>query len=368
MQVTPDFAAFHQYCSQLTSSLRALGLLIITEPAKSFARKSIASKAQIVHLHWLHSFSLSDQAQIGAMQVAWASLGLLWQLCYLQLAGVKICWTVHELTIPESNFPVVDHLMNIAMVRLSNTIIVHCNKAKSILLENYGQNSEGKVKVVPHGPFFSVQNSITQDEARTKLNLKKDQLVFLFFGVIRPYKGITEFVTQFLAHPNDAQLIIVGNPLVDRPIGKQYFENLCRQIEKADNITLIDRYIDDDEIELYMNCCDIAVFPYIDVLTSGAILMAMTFAKPCLVSNVGCIPETLDANGAFFYDVNVPGGLSKALSGCFNGKARLKEMGLHNRKRCADNTWTEIARLTQAAYQSAMTKTEPMIRSGDHGG
>ncbi len=49
-----------------------------------------------------------------------------------------------------------------------------------------------------------------------------------------------------------------------------------------------------------MNASDIVAFPYLEGMTSGALIMAMGFGKPCIASRIGCIDQTTDSQGAFF--------------------------------------------------------------------
>jgi len=60
-----------------------------------------------------------------------------------------------------------------------------------------------------------------------------------------------------------------------------------------------------------MNACDVVVFPYQEILTSGAVILAMSFGRACVAPRLGCIQDVLDDKGAFIYEPSNKAGLFK---------------------------------------------------------
>jgi glycosyltransferase involved in cell wall biosynthesis len=101
-----------------------------------------------------------------------------------------------------------------------------------------------------------------------------------------------------------------------------------------------------------MNAADVVVLPYAGILTSGTLLLAMSFAKAVIAPRIGCIPEVVDTRGAFMYEPGngaaLTGALQRALS------ADLTAMGLYNRRIVQEYDWDTIAARTREVYARAL--------------
>ena len=206
---------------------------------------------------------------------------------------------------------------------------------------------------MPHGNYIDCyKNEVGRVESRQTLDILKAKTAILFFGLIRPYKGVLELVDIFnQSSIEDAELIIVGKVWSDS-IGQ---EDILRQkASKANNIKFIPGFVPDEEIQLYMNACDVVAFPYRDILTSGAVLLAMSFGKACIAPRIGCISEVLDDEGAFLYDPEDEEGLSHAVKASIERKSMLISMGEHNRKLAEQYDWNSIADMTYEAYKHSL--------------
>jgi glycosyltransferase involved in cell wall biosynthesis len=93
------------------------------------------------------------------------------------------------------------------------------------------------------------------------------------------------------------------------------------------------------------------VFPYTKALTSGALILAMSFGRACIAPRMGAIADTLNAEGGFLYEPAEPAALRNALVAADAAAPRLTEMGAHNFERARQWGWDEAARATAAAYR-----------------
>ena len=79
-----------------------------------------------------------------------------------------------------------------------------------------------------------------------------------------------------------------------------------------------------------MNACDVVVFPYRDTLTSGAVVLAMSFARACIAPRRGCLAALLDRAGGFLYDPDRSRWPRQRLAAGHRSRDQLPEMGRHN--------------------------------------
>lgn len=338
------------YQEQLTQNLERLGVPVSLVPARAFSRPgaAIGLRCDVLHLHWLQAFVVGRN-----VAAAWIKCAVfIAQLVYLRFRGVKLVWTIHELRDHERQNPVLDRLCTKIVSGLCHAAIVHCNAAKDAAMTELRLKRD-RIRVVPHGNYVDwYPNHVGRAEARRSLGIPENALVFLFIGIIKPYKGVFELIEAFSRIPRgDVFLVITGKP---------YRENLARDLqartEGKANIKFYPEFTPDEKVQVYLNACDCTVFPYRDILTSGSALLSMTFGRACIAPRIGCLTEDLDGEGGFLYDPGAHDALHRALLEAIERRDDLPAMGRHNRARAGRSSWEGIAEKTLAVYTSCVSK------------
>lgn len=303
-------------------------------------------RVDIIHLHWLHPFLIGNSR----VRTIVKSLLFISQLLIVKIVGIKLVWTVHNLKNHENRYTEIELFFSRIVAQFADAIIAHCEAAKQDIQRVFNVRRKDKIVVIPHGTYSNIyKNAISQEEARNRLNLLSTDLTFLFFGKIRPYKGALELIDSFQKLENNcAKLIMAGRPW------PQVVELLRKKVEGNSNIRLVLRVIPDDEIQIYMNAADIMVFPYRDVLTSGAVILGMSFGKAIIAPGIGCITEILNSSGAFLYDTAREDALLDAMKKALVSKAKLQEMGNYNLRLAKKLDWRNIAELTHRVYETCL--------------
>lgn len=168
----------------------------------------------------------------------------------------------------------------------ADRLIVHNQFSKSELVSNL-QVSSIRVSVIPHGNYRHVYpNLVERDAARAQLGWRSDEKILLFFGQIKGVKRLDLLLDAFagvLEKQPDARLVIAGK-VVDVP-----FAHYQAQMEKlgiVEKCTCLVRYIKNEEVPLFYAASDLVVLPYERIYQSGVLLMAMSFSKPVVVSDI----------------------------------------------------------------------------------
>jgi glycosyltransferase involved in cell wall biosynthesis len=167
----------------------------------------------------------------------------------------------------------------------------------------------GRVRVIPHGAFDYLTRQ--PDEAPLPPELAEvTDPVILFFGLIRPYKGVDVLLDAFRS-VTDAELWIVG-----RPLGVS-LDALREQASRVPGpVRFVPRFVSDRELPAYFRRADVVALPHRDAEQSGVLFAALAFGKPIAMSDVGGFGEVA-ATGA---GTLVPPGDADALA------ARLQEL------------------------------------------
>jgi glycosyltransferase involved in cell wall biosynthesis len=238
---------------------------------------------------------------------------------YLRLAryatrlGAKIILEWHEgQDVGEAAMPIARRYVQTVMPRLLSLVdahVVHSDFDRKAIPAAYSLG-DAMVRVMPHGPYHHLVTSA----AAPAVACADSPFRLLYFGVIRPYKGVEDLVTAFsLLDREEAsqfRLSIVGETWEGCTAPD---EAIARSPHK-DLIERVDRYVSDEELGEYVAQADAVVLPYHRSSLSGPLLIAMTAGLPTIVTAVGGLSEVVeDYAGAVLVPPQDPVALRDAL-------------------------------------------------------
>lgn len=245
--------------------------------------RRLRGEQSLLHHHWFEFHNLRTL------------LNALWKLFWLslyRLAGGKIVWTIHNRLPHQGHFPALNRRLRRIWARLPHQIHLHCRSAGRIAGPELGIAAE-KFFVVPHPPYPA--RLLPREEARRQLQeaypeitLPENGPLLLMFGYIARYKGILEAVEIFRALAGRGRLLVAG------PVkwgNAEYGAALRASAAQDPRIVLIDRFIPEDHVPLFLNGADFLLFNYQDILNSGGVVLARSYRRPVIVPDMGCLQE-----------------------------------------------------------------------------
>lgn len=141
-----------------------------------------------------------------------------------------------------------------------------------------------------HPTYASLAGELPKrEQARATLGLKGK--VLLFFGFVRPYKGLDVLLNAMPAvlKQHDAQLVIAGEFWKDK-------DSYLQQIKRhgiGEHVTIFDSYIPNEEVGRYFAAADLVVQPYRSATGSGISQLAYGAQKPVVATSVGNLDEVI---------------------------------------------------------------------------
>ncbi len=129
---------------------------------------------------------------------------------------------------------------------------------------------------------------VARDEARRKLGFGPDEKIALFFGHVRPFKGLDLALRAWKSLKSGATLVVAGEFWWD---DEETYRKIAREEGIEERVRFEPRFIPDEEIALWFGAADVVLAPYRTEAQSGVVLTAFHFERPVIASTVGGMPE-----------------------------------------------------------------------------
>ena len=143
-----------------------------------------------------------------------------------------------------------------------------------------------------HHPTYGMfrTRNLSRTDARAELGVSGN--VMLFFGFVRPYKGLRYLLEAMplILKEIDATLMVVG----------EFWNNedemraLAESLGIADHVRFDARYVPNEAVEAYFAASDLVVLPYVTATGSGIVQTAYAMGRPVLATRVGGLLDVVD--------------------------------------------------------------------------
>jgi len=249
------------------------------------------ARPRIFHIRWNNRIELFDRTLL---------------MCFYRVLGKKVVLTAHNVNTRrrDADDSAVNRFTLRIQYRLANHILVHTENMKREVMSVFGVPA-ARVTTVAYGINNAVPNTrLTSAEARQALGIRDTEKVILFFGRIRPYKGLEYLIDGFGRLPrggHDYRLIIAGRADKASPYWASVLDQI-RKHEQSGGVLLYPEFIPDHEVETYFKAADVLVLPYRNIYQSGILFLALSFGLPVLTSDVGSLKDEIvkGRNGCVF--------------------------------------------------------------------
>jgi glycosyltransferase involved in cell wall biosynthesis len=223
-----------------------------------------------------------------------------------------------------------------------DAVIAHSEHSARRLREEVGLDP-GRVRVIPHGAFDYL-TALPEERPLPPELEGAEGPVILFFGLLRPYKGLDVLLRAF-RRVEGAELWIVGNPRIDvAPL-----RSLAA--EAPGRVRFLTRFVDDAEIPALFRRSDLLVLPYLDVEHSGVLYTGLAFGKAMVLSELGGFPEVAAAGGGRLVAPGDERALASALSDLLGDEATRAELEAGAARLAAGPySWDAVASQTMELY------------------
>jgi len=223
--------------------------------------------------------------------------------------GAKVVIEFHEsLDTAEDKFALFSRYVNLVaprLFRMADQYVVHSEFDRNLIVGRFGLPADA-FHVVPHAGYDTYEGT----SAGAQREAPDGVLNLLYFGIIRPFKGVEDLVRAYEGIPEDQAdrfwLTVVGETWEGHTLPTE----LIAASPRRDRITFVNRYVQDDEVDGFFRGADVVVLPYHRSSMSGPLHVAMNYGRPVVVTSVGGLVEAASGyGGAVFVEPQDPDSL-----------------------------------------------------------
>ena len=235
-------------------------------------------------------------------------------------------------TIPPEKRPF-DYFFERLFFRYVDFLIVATRYDFNYLKVKYPQH---KISISPH-PNYDIfdYGRFDKNSAKKKLGIKGKCI--LVFGYMRKYKGLENMLKAmpFILKKQEVKLIIAGEFWGD--LNK--YKLTAERLGINHNVLFVNRYINNEEVEIFFKASDIVIAPYLSHTNSGVIQLAFSFNKPVIATDVGSFKEVIGNKG--YITKNNPKDIAEEVIHFYKSKAKKRLVNnIKNNK--VNSSWSKL--------------------------
>jgi glycosyltransferase involved in cell wall biosynthesis len=220
-----------------------------------------------------------------------------------------------------------------------DAVVAHSHHGRERLVVDLAIDP-ARVHVIEHGAFDYLTRLPQQRPLPPELASVEGPVV-LFFGLLRPYKGLDLLIDAWRGI-GGAELWIVGLPRM--PLAPL-------RAAAPPGVRFVPRFVSDPEVPAYFRRADLVVLPYREIDQSGVLFTALAFGRPLLLSAVGGFPEVAETGAAELVAPGDRGALHVALKRLIGDERRREQLAQASAEAAAGPyAWDSVAARTLELY------------------
>lgn len=195
--------------------------------------------------------------------------------------GRRILWTLHNVLPHDAVYPKTALMMHERLAELADAIHVISPETAQLASAHYALPPE-KVVGIPHCSYDGVYGDAPTDRAaaRAAIGARPDGTAAMFFGWIRPYKGLEHLARAAeiaVEQGTEMEILLAGRP-------QGAVDGILADLEAGPaRVTTHLKRVADEDVPTWFTAADVLVLPYRAILNSGNMFLAATYGLPVIL-------------------------------------------------------------------------------------
>jgi len=179
-----------------------------------------------------------------------------------------------------------DRALTRALPARCDVVVTHTEK-QAALARELGATNVRTAELPPHGP--GTASPAVPDRGDVPAVRNRGGGGLLFFGFIRPYKGV-DVLLRALALVPDVRLVVAGEVWE----GEDRLRALVAELGLADRVDLRLAYLPNEELDALLRDADALVLPYTSGTGTQQVRVAQAHGVPVVASRISTMPEQVE--------------------------------------------------------------------------
>lgn len=261
-----------------------------------------------------------------------------------KILGFKVVTTIHDVkSFAGQRMPT---LFEKKLLRKIDEAIVHNVYSMQELQKLFKSDH---YHAIAHGNYIDFIKKVDDQPKHHCLQL-------LFFGQIKKVKGLDILLNALGVLKEkglNLKLIIAGR------VWKDDFGNYEQIIEKYNLGGMVEKHLEfipNDKMWDYFNNANLVILPYREIYQSGVLLMALSFGRAVLTSDIPAFSNAItDKKNGFLFKDDDPESLANRIEYIYNNKHLLNEVEDEGYKYVkTENDWADSAMKIKNIYKSLL--------------
>lgn len=267
----------------------------------------------------------------------------------LRRAGITLTQICHEFE-PRERPGLVRRLTRGASRSIYDSfdrIYLHGAENRSRFLDHFDVDP-ARVGTIHHANEAMFLQVVGAGGSRRLAGVPSDRPVALFFGGLRPSKGIEDLISAWpmVVDEIDAHLHVCGQPAGVTP---DVLAAAAAALGVASRVTIDAGYVPLDEVASVVGGSDLVVLPYRSATASGVLQLAYAFGRPVVATHLGALAEDVrDGDTGLLVPPADPAALARAIVKVLSDPAEASRMGEAARAEADRFGWDAVARTIAA--------------------
>ena len=322
----------------------------------AFVRRALKAASYPAGLRSLDRFLASKAA--GVLHIQWALLppldAAMWRRW--RSRGWTIVYTAHDVAGLPGTTPQALIRSQRQLFRVADAVVAHSDHDLSTIIA-LGAPASRVIRTPQGTPGLFARPLLDQTTARAELHIPPDRPTILFFGFLKPYKGLEMLLsslTRVRERIPDVLLLVAGQSLTDANRLNRSIANLGL----SDHVRWDRGYVPASQVGTYFGAADVVTLPYLAASSSAVLLNAASHARPVVATAVGGLPEMVrDGTTGRLVPPGDSRAIADALVELLQNRERARAMGENARQYAlANHNWACIGKMTSEAYKNAMRR------------
>lgn len=267
-------------------------------------------------------------------------LELLFSLVFYN-SGFKVCLIIHDIESLDTQKNSLARKWILS--RFHHYKVVHNVFSEQELKKIVSEKEAANLYVIAHGDFTGMIEQFRPDENEIRIHpFDNTKVNLLFFGQIKKVKGLDLLLKAMKSLDDRFKLTVAGK---ERDESIKDYSGLIDELKSKGSIEILNRHISDSERDFLLRNCDAVILPYRHIYQSGVLLMAMSYGKSVIASDLPAFKEIIvdGVNGILFKSGEIES-LANAIRNL--NKSEIHTMGNTAKAYVSDHfNWNKIAGL-----------------------